>query len=1695
MYAWEFITNRGSALDTSAPVWPDDSKLTVSEITPNSLKLSWTRAEDNVGVTEYEIYCNDDSQPLVKVDGNTLSYVISNLNPGTEYQFYIKACNEAGNWSDNSPLVLATTLTTSGGSGGGGGGCLSQLAAGASHTLVVNNGEVWTTGINSYGQLGDGTNENRVAPVKVHDLDGIVAVAAGSEHSMTLQEGGTVWTWGRNRGQLGDGTTTNSNIPVQVKDLTDIVAIAAGSEHSIALKSDGSVWTWGRNRNCQLGNGTTTDSNIPVKVTDLTDIVAIAAGSEHSIALKSDGSVWTWGRNNRGQLGNGTTANSNTPVEVTGISGIIQIYSGKEHNIAIKNDGTIWGWGNNGKGQLGDGTTTSQPSPVKIETLNQVVSISAGANHTLALKEDGTLLAWGDNYYGQLGDSTNTASTSPIAVKDIDGIMEITAGDNHCIALKDDNTMWAWGRNNNGQLGIGTATDSNTPIWTYKALSPLMLVVATNPAKDAQNVSIDANIEITFSKNVDSATIQDRLILTNAEDSNTPVEATITCEKNKLVIAPKQKLNYDTGYMVTIKQGIAEEGDSSNTLESEETWNFTTERLILITYPYALASGEPTGGIYLDDNTFRVNFFKKIDPTSFEQQNAIVLNKIGTLGNPKGEQISVPFTYELVENSLEITSNEILEYGTYYELIIPAGIRDSEKNATVKDTKVVFYTVSMTSEYQITQDGKPVTAVKPDQTYDLVATITNKSDKTEEATVILQVRGGKGASEEYGGYVVGLPQRTEITVESGASVDVSMTFYTDPEVIEPAWKDDIYGDIMVLDKDIISCPKAVTGHFTFPIDNSGLTCPILQAHPDAIVGQDVVITFLDDPTWRSSLLTFSVTVDGETLETGQYKVTEGKITINAEVFREAKDYLIVIEALGYEDTSVTQTVSSTVTAPVLKMAEVTTSKDISLTFDKEIADPSQTNIQFTVSLDGVNALVKSVEKVKQPGKIKLTIEPKTTDATKEIVIIYTKNDDPTKQLKSTDGTVVESFISKIIVVNDKNQDIPITDGNQATTIKVSQDVSDATLNVSSLLQAPSNGKVTTQELPEIKIEAPTSLNNTTPVKVEIPQGAIINAPIDWAGTINVPKVVSEEQVKIEPDSGKKVNKVTAVIEVGAENTMLTFTKAVKLVIPGQAGMDAGFYCNGVFKPITTPCKENSQAWADENLPAGGDGKIDEGNDLVIWTKHFTKFVTYEQTATSGGGNSGGNNGSGDGTGGGEGSGTPGGLKILSFNKVKLSPTDTLLQFDFGNGMDRTLSNNLNQIHVYEKATKTEVKWSNHNYIKEGSGDDAVKIRRLELMFNNLKSGTTYVVELGAGVEANNGGTLGTKQTFEFTTTGTSSETGGAGQVIERGIAKEGGTITEHGTRIEIPAAAFDQDIKVTVQIIAEISKLPMAEKSKLASDVMEITKDKDGNFNKPVTITITFDKSKVDTNKYDLSICYLDEKDNKWIPLDNVKVDLSAGKVSGETKHFTKFVVIATEKAEAKKEEPVPIGPGKVVNLNDIKGHWAEKTIAELVASGAIAGYPDGTFKPDQGISRAEFATIVVKAFQLPEKKGKVFEDTANHWAQDFIATAAANGIVSGYSDTTFGPGDSITREQMAVMIAKAAKLAEAQEGKTFADGNKVSAWAKNAVVTASEKNIISGYPDNTFRPQNNATRAEAATVIIKSLKLASQKNGIVKSL
>ena len=185
-----------------------------------------------------------------------------------------------------------------------------------------------------------------------------------------------------------------------------------------------------------------------------------------------------------------------------------------------------------------------------------------------------------------------------------------------------------------------------------------------------------------------------------------------------------------------------------------------------------------------------------------------------------------------------------------------------------------------------------------------------------------------------------------------------------------------------------------------------------------------------------------------------------------------------------------------------------------------------------------------------------------------------------------------------------------------------------------------------------------------------------------------------------------------------------------------------------------------------------------------------------------------------------------------------------------------------------------------------------------------------------------------------------------------------------------------------------------------------------------------------------------------------------------------------------------PLNPLPLPDISDITGHWARVGILRAFELGFINGYPDKTFRPNGNITRAEFLTMLVKAFNMTSTKATSWEDVDRHWARNQIQIAANNGIVEGFSSTVFGPDQVITREQLAVMLVRGIKLTPATQKSTFRDGKDISLWAVDAIDTASQWKLIQGYGDLSFRPQGPATRAEAVEMIIRALEYKeSQQN------
>ena len=216
------------------------------------------------------------------------------------------------------------------------------------------------------------------------------------------------------------------------------------------------------------------------------------------------------------------------------------------------------------------------------------------------------------------------------------------------------------------------------------------------------------------------------------------------------------------------------------------------------------------------------------------------------------------------------------------------------------------------------------------------------------------------------------------------------------------------------------------------------------------------------------------------------------------------------------------------------------------------------------------------------------------------------------------------------------------------------------------------------------------------------------------------------------------------------------------------------------------------------------------------------------------------------------------------------------------------------------------------------------------------------------------------------------------------VDKAGGTVKEGDVIVSVPRDAVDREIEIDIGKVSSRG-LTIPDGYELVSDVYYISKNRSGDFKKNVTITIPFNKRGLDQKKDELALYIWDEDDDEWIELSSIRVNWSDGTVRGAIDYLGKFAVLA----EIEEELPVvPAPKPETVVLKDINTHWAKSSINKLVALGAIKGYPDKTFRPDQTITRAEFASVLVEAFDLPANTQKVFNDTKGHWAQVQIASA-----------------------------------------------------------------------------------------------------------
>jgi alpha-tubulin suppressor-like RCC1 family protein len=352
---------------------------------------------------------------------------------------------------------------------------ITSPSSSSGHTLVLkDDGTVWATGYNRYGEFGDGTKISSspyTTTTFTQVADHVVSLGDtnSTNDSFIIKDDGYLWAAGRNNYENHTSETTTFAKEVSLGSGVKAVSVNQGI---YVLKEDGSLWVRGKasaNTHGELGAGHKNAVDDWTKVID-SGVVAIAKSGYFGLVLKSDGTVWGAGYNYFGALGQGPPFGQIPQQTWTELTSFTQIFEdakaiaagSSSHSLILKKDGTVWAAGGSSSGRLGNGVTantsdTAQTSFAQIEGISGATAISAGNNHSLILTSDGTLWAAGDNANGQLGKPKNTPTVSADFIEIETGVTQISAQGDQTFIVKNDGTLYVTGYVNTGILG--TARD------------------------------------------------------------------------------------------------------------------------------------------------------------------------------------------------------------------------------------------------------------------------------------------------------------------------------------------------------------------------------------------------------------------------------------------------------------------------------------------------------------------------------------------------------------------------------------------------------------------------------------------------------------------------------------------------------------------------------------------------------------------------------------------------------------------------------------------------------------------------------------------------------------------------------------------------------------------------------------------------------------------------------------------------------------------------------------------------------------------------------------------------------------------------------------------------------------------------------------------------------------------------------------
>ncbi len=347
----------------------------------------WTNGTQTHAISDTPTAVDLDASQIQASNGDTFAVV-----GGTEYAWGYGTDGDLGDGTTSSSFYSPVKVDFPSGT------TIAAIGDAKNAGFAVDSSDRgWSWGESTDGEICT-TGRNRKTPELLHGLPAVTAVAGGQEHVLWLTETGTVEACGLNTyGQLGDGTTERSDTPVAVQGLPDndpVIAISAGNWSSAALTASGRLYMWGNNAAGQLGIGSTatfedTAMQVPGTFSAVYAGGSLQSNNPHTLAITAGATptIESWGANTYGELGTGyTSADSDSPVDVQVPPGVVfvTVMAGGSESGAIDSQGDVWMWGQGAAGQLGNGGTSKKLTPVEVGS--GFVALSGTANNVVALE-------------------------------------------------------------------------------------------------------------------------------------------------------------------------------------------------------------------------------------------------------------------------------------------------------------------------------------------------------------------------------------------------------------------------------------------------------------------------------------------------------------------------------------------------------------------------------------------------------------------------------------------------------------------------------------------------------------------------------------------------------------------------------------------------------------------------------------------------------------------------------------------------------------------------------------------------------------------------------------------------------------------------------------------------------------------------------------------------------------------------------------------------------------------------------------------------------------------------------------------------------------------------------------------------------------------------------------------------------------